>query len=124
VRRRHHLPALPLSDDDFDAVEEDFHRALEERLHPRGPEWLYDVVAGMALPPGARVVDVGSGRGTHARALADRFGFVITPVDPARGTGTAEALPLPDASVDLVWCRDVLTRSAAYCVREVARSCT
>jgi SAM-dependent methyltransferase len=94
---------------DFDAVEDDFHRALEASLEPRGPDVLYDAVAAMSLPAGSRVVDVGSGRGTHTRALADRFGLDVTPVDPAHGTGRAEALPLPDASIDLVWCRDVLT---------------
>src|SRR6266511_1077958 len=62
-------------------------------------------------------------------SLAERFGFAVTGVDPvprhvevareAAGSegptfvlGTAESLPIPDASVDLVWCRDVLVHVA------------
>ena len=93
----------------FDDVEEAFHEALDVSLEPRGPELLYDLVAGLGLPAGARAVDVGSGRGTHTRALAERFGLDVVAVDPADGTGRAEALPLADGSVDLVWCRDVLS---------------
>lgn len=98
---------------DFDAVEEEFNAALDVSLGPRGPELLYDLVAALGLPAGARVVDVGSGRGAHARELAQRFGFDVVGVDPApigdALLGRAEALPLEDDSVDLVWCRDALS---------------
>jgi SAM-dependent methyltransferase len=93
----------------FDDVEDEFHRALDESLAPRGPAILYDLVEEMRLPRGARAVDVGSGRGTHATALAERFGLDVVAIDPAHGTGRAEEIPFPDASFDLVWCRDVLT---------------
>jgi SAM-dependent methyltransferase len=93
----------------FEDVEAAFNELLDVSLHPRGPELLYELVAGIGLPPGARAVDVGAGRGTHARVLAERFGLDVVAVDPADDTGRAEALPLEDASVDLVWCRDVLS---------------
>jgi SAM-dependent methyltransferase len=111
--------------DEFPRIEEDFHEALEESLDPRGPDALYDLVAGFGLPRGATAVDVGCGEGVQALALADRFGFDVLGVDPiprhvevARAAGvrcelgSAERLPLGDESVDLVWCRDVLTEIA------------
>jgi SAM-dependent methyltransferase len=59
---------------------------------------------------------VGCGRGEQTRVLADRFGFDMVGVDPLSRPsgipfmpGNAERLPLPDESVDLVWCRDVLS---------------
>jgi SAM-dependent methyltransferase len=103
----------------FDEVEEAFHEALEESLDPRGPEALFDLVATLGLPPGAVGVDVGCGRGEHTRALAERLGFDMLGVDPISRPagipfepGSAERIPLPDESVDLVWCRDVLSHVA------------
>lgn len=97
----------------FDDIEDAFHEALATSLDPRGPEVLYELVAAMGLPPGIAAVDVGCGRGTHTRELADRFGFEVVGIDPVaeppHQVGVAENLPLPDASVDLVWCRDVLS---------------
>lgn len=107
----------------FDQVEEDFHRALDESLGPRGPESLFDLVASLGLPPGARTVDVGCGRGEQALELASRFGFEVLGVDPVarygraasqqltRGkvefqAGTAEAVPVENGSVDFVFCRE------------------
>lgn len=113
----------------FDSIEEAFHRALDRTLDPRGPDSLFDIVAALDLPSGASVVDVGCGRGDHALELARRFEFDVIGVDPAprhddvdrqlrdqpleRGSveffvGTAEALPLADASQDLVFCRESL----------------
>jgi SAM-dependent methyltransferase len=112
--------------DAFDLVEERFNQALEESLDPSGPGVLYDYVAAMGLAAGAVVLDVGCGEGEHAIGLARRFGFEVTGVDPvarcveaarravAPGSavrfeaGTAQDLPVASASVDLVWCRDVL----------------
>jgi SAM-dependent methyltransferase len=79
----------------------------------------------LALPAGAAVIDVGCGEGGHATELARRFGLSVLGIDPVRrhvaavrdraGTsgaafvlGTAEQIPVRDASADLVWCRDVL----------------
>lgn len=108
--------------DEFPRIEEEFHEVLEESLDPRGPEALYEVVKALGLPRGATVVDVGCGEGAQAVALHERFGFDVLGVDPiprhievARAAGvrcelgSAEQLPVDDESVDLVWCRDVLT---------------
>jgi SAM-dependent methyltransferase len=110
----------------FDIVEEQFNTALDESLDPVGPEALYDYVAQMELPAGAVAIDVGSGSGRHAVELTRRFGLQVTGIDPVlrradadreevtQGAtvsfqaGTAEHLPVPDGSADLVWCRDVL----------------
>jgi ubiquinone/menaquinone biosynthesis C-methylase UbiE len=72
------------------------------------------------LNPGDTVVDVGCGPGTAVRRAA-KLGASVVGVDPARvmlqvarlltrpsdrvrfALGTAEALPLPDASVSIVW---------------------
>jgi ubiquinone/menaquinone biosynthesis C-methylase UbiE len=75
-------------------------------------------------------VDVGCGDGSDSLQLAQRFGLHIHGVDPVHHNvvvakaaatkaglndhmrfqvGAAEALPLPDQSVDLVWCKEVLT---------------
>ena len=76
---------------------------------------------------GERVVDIGSGTGTICRELAPLVGSegVVTGVEPnpvlraiaeerADGSevtyvdGSTDALPFPDASLDLVWCERVL----------------
>jgi SAM-dependent methyltransferase len=111
----------------FDDIERQFHAALEESLDPRGPDALYDLVAGLRLGPGAVVVDVGCGRGRQSVELARRFGFNVLGVDPfdrhgpverelADGTlspgsvrfaeGTLERVPVADSSVDLIFCRE------------------
>lgn len=113
--------------DAFDLIEEQFNTMLDESLDPAAPGTLFDYVARMGLAAGAAAVDVGCGEGEYALELARRFGLRVTGVDPvprcvefARAsarpddsvsfeTGTAGDLLLPDASVDLVWCRDVLS---------------
>ncbi|MFN2521365.1 MAG: class I SAM-dependent methyltransferase, partial [Candidatus Limnocylindria bacterium] len=90
------------------------------------------------LTAGDRCVDVGCGEGKHALALAERFALDVTGVDPvprhielanerlASATdarpelagrvrfeiASANALPLADGTVHLVWCRDVLVHVA------------
>jgi SAM-dependent methyltransferase len=112
--------------DSYDLVEEQFNQELDGSLSPSGPDSLFEYVAGMALSPGAVAVDAGCGEGEFAIELATRFGFQVTGVDPVPRcvqtarlnvppgcpvtftVGTAEQLPLPSGSADLVWCRDVL----------------
>jgi SAM-dependent methyltransferase len=109
--------------DDFPRIEDEFGAALDQSLDPRGPDHLYDIVTGLGLAPGSVALDVGCGEGHHSAELQERFGFDVTGIDPvsrhieiasaaAPGVafmlGTAEAIPAADASVDLVWCRDVL----------------
>lgn len=126
---------LELSYDAFPKLEEAFHAALEVSLEPRSPDFLYELVDEMALPPNAHALDVGCGEGDHSFQLAERFGFVATGVDPvARHVevanaelqqrdpllrarvrfvpGSAETLPVESDTVDLVWCRDVLVHVA------------
>ena len=119
--------------DAFDRIEEQFGEALDESLDPAGPDVLYDFVAGMGLRPGATAIDVGCGEGEHAIELSRRFGLQVTGIDPvarcvqaARASappggsvgfdiGTAENLPVADASADLLWCRDVLCLAGDLC---------
>jgi SAM-dependent methyltransferase len=117
--------SLDLAYDVYPQVEEEFTAALDESLEPAGPGQLVDLVAGLALPADAVVIDVGCGEGQHAIELARRFGFTVTGIDPvprqielaqlAAGqdgpvftAGRADQIPVPDAAADLVWCRDVL----------------
>lgn len=118
----------------FEDIEEAFNLALDESLDPRGPDMLYDMAAAPGLSAESSILDLGCGTGRHSIRLARRFGATVVGVDPdeesleaAReslddaGTlspdlgarvryvpGSAEAIPLGDAEVDLVWCRDVL----------------
>src|SRR5438093_431727 len=127
-------PSLLEDYDTYPRIEEAFQAALDESLNPRGPELLYEMVASLRLPQGAAVLDLGCGEGKQSIELADRFGFRVLGVDPVRRQvgladgklreawrpnrrlnalvhfqlGAAEALPLTDAAVDLVWCREVL----------------
>jgi SAM-dependent methyltransferase len=126
--------ALLADYDEYPRIEHAFQAALDESLNPRGPEVLYEIVASLRLPAGAHVLDVGCGEGKHSVELAERFDFVVRGIDPVPRhielsnqrleeaaehkpelrrlvsftSGTAEALPSDDASVDLIWCREVL----------------
>lgn len=107
---------------EFEHVEEAFRAALDESLRPRGPELLYEIVERLGLPAGSVVVDVGCGDGRHSYRLAERFGFSVVGIDPVYTPKAAprvrfvragaEALPVEDESVDLVWCRDILIHVA------------
>jgi SAM-dependent methyltransferase len=84
------------------------------------PDYPFDAVAWMLqrMPQGARrIADVGAGTGKLTRVLADAADAEIVAVDPDAAmlaalheqlpavptfVGTAEALPLPDASLDAV----------------------
>jgi SAM-dependent methyltransferase len=84
------------------------------------PGYSRAAIAAFGLQPGARVADVGAGTGKLTRALVD-FGFDVVAIEPLDGmrarlarelpavqalAGTAEALPLGDASLDGVACGD------------------
>src|ERR1700751_3156039 len=109
----------------YPQIEEEFSAALDQSLHPRGPDLLFDLVARIGLAAGAVALDVGCGEGREAVALRRRFGFRVTGLDPvprhielaraaagqdglAFAVGTAENIPAGPGTADLVWCRDVL----------------
>jgi 2-polyprenyl-3-methyl-5-hydroxy-6-metoxy-1,4-benzoquinol methylase len=68
--------------DAYPRIEEEFQRALDVSLRPRGSGMLYDLVSDLGLPPGASVLDVGCGEGKQALALAERFAVNVRGVDP------------------------------------------
>jgi len=127
-------------------VEAELAARLDESLAPRDPSVLLQVVRELDLPPDSRVVDVGCGEGVHAFRLATHFGFRVLGIDPvqrnldlARGArreiapdiasrvsferGSATRVPVADASLDLVWCRDAMVHVAdpADAYLEIAR---
>jgi SAM-dependent methyltransferase len=92
-----------------------------ERGRPEyAPAVVGALVAELALPPHARVLDLGAGTGKLSRALlaAEMDVVAAEPQGPLRETlaahvgvertldGLAEAIPLPDASVDAVTVAD------------------
>ena len=117
--------------DTYPRLEEAFSARLDASLAPRDPSVLLQVVRELDLRPDSRVLDVGCGEGAHAFRLATHFGFRVLGLDPVQRhldlarearrdqpqevasrvsfeRGVATRLPAPDASVELVWCRDVL----------------
>ena len=68
--------------DPYPRIEEEFNAALDVSLDPAGPDQLYELAAGLGLPAGAAVLDVGCGEGGHTMELARRFGFAVTGIDP------------------------------------------
>ncbi|MCH0562990.1 MULTISPECIES: class I SAM-dependent methyltransferase [unclassified Streptomyces] len=102
---------------------------LGESYHPGGTALTRRLADGLGLAPGARVLDVASGRGTTALLLADAYGAEADGVDYAPAntalaqgaaraagltdrvrftTGDAEQLPCPDGLFDAVVCECAL----------------
>ena len=118
----------PLDHLEYDRIEDELNAALAASLDPRGHDVLFDVIEELGLGSGAVAVDVGCGAGRQSVELARRFGFDVHGFDPLErytaahgeggavagpgrvvfGTGTAEALPMPGATADLVLYREVL----------------
>jgi ubiquinone/menaquinone biosynthesis C-methylase UbiE len=96
----------------YDTIGQGYHRHRKPDL--RITQSLVDL---LAVPRGSVIADIGAGTGNYSCALAD-FGFQIKAVEPSNVmrqqakwhekvewvTGTAEAIPLSDASVDAVVC--------------------
>jgi SAM-dependent methyltransferase len=123
--------SLEMFYDDYPRREAAFQECLDESLQPRGPEDLFKQVGDLALPLGAAVVDVGCGEGEKTIELARRFEVQVLAIDPVGRhlelggialtqagedlsrrvrfrSGRAEAIPVDDATVDLIWCCEVL----------------
>jgi ubiquinone/menaquinone biosynthesis C-methylase UbiE len=102
---------------------------LDESLHPRPHSLLYEVAAACGVSASSLVLDVGSGRGNHSCALAQRFGCAVVGLDVAQFhveqgraragqegvsdrvsfvRGDIEALPFEDERFDFLWSRDML----------------
>jgi cyclopropane fatty-acyl-phospholipid synthase-like methyltransferase len=69
---------------EYPVLEEEFEETLDESLAPRGPDFLFELVARMGLPAGATAIDVGCGEGGQAITLAERFGLAVTGIDPVQ----------------------------------------
>ncbi len=106
-------PVHPTAAAGFEAAADAYVRGRPD-YPPAVDGWLRDT---LGLGPGARVVDLGAGTGKFTPRLVATGATVIAvePVDAMRAklaalpgvtalAGTAEALPLPDASVDVVVC--------------------
>ncbi|MEO8607769.1 MAG: methyltransferase domain-containing protein [Chloroflexota bacterium] len=111
---------------------------LDHSLNPRPPRMLYDLVKTAGITTDSLLLDVGCGQGHHTFDLARQHGCRVLgidpvllnlqtaqrltildqryrPADPQRVTfqlAAVEALPLPDDSIDLIWCRDMLVHVA------------
>jgi SAM-dependent methyltransferase len=120
-----------------------FDDEMGKSLSPRDSDGLYDLFAPCGVGPEHLILDVGSRDAGHAIALAKRFGCRCVAVDPVplhmplmqkaiaeadlgdRVTAeqaAIEALPSADATVDAIWCRDMLNhvdlpRGFAECAR-------
>lgn len=117
---------------------------LGESYHPGGLPLTRRLADSLQLRPGQRVLDVASGPGATALLLAREYGVSVQGIDlgeasvhraraaaQAAGlqgqvrfdTGDAEALPLPDASVDAIVCECALCTfpDKATAAREFAR---
>lgn len=101
---------------------------LGESLEPRSQDFLLDLALPL-LTPESRLLDIGCRDARHLIPLVERSGCTGVGIDPverhlerARAevaeaglaqrieirNGVMERLDQPDASVDVVWCRDVL----------------
>lgn len=125
--------------DDSSALRDELGRSLE----PRETAMLYDEFARLGVGAESVVLDAGARDAVHAIELVRRLGCSVVAVDPvplhadrARERVAAaklegrvgvelariESLPLADASIDFVWCRDVLSHvELARSLRELAR---
>jgi ubiquinone/menaquinone biosynthesis C-methylase UbiE len=115
-------------------------QVLDDSLHPRGRGMFFDWAETHGLNDQSNALDVGSRDGRHLAEVEDRFGCTVTGVELAAGNlarmhrrfpdrrlrvvrGVAEALPLSDATFDVVWIRDVLVHVSHLggAFREAAR---
>src|SRR5205085_10187239 len=125
------------------AAESKLRAELKESLGPRGRDWLFEVFAELGPVEGQLVVDAGARDARHAIRLVREHRLRAVALDPvplhcelarkaiAEAELTSEievveapieSMPFADASVDWIWCRDVLVhvdvrRGLAECAR-------
>lgn len=88
---------------------------------PRPLTWLMDLAGELGCGKDSLVLDAGGRAGVWARRLEERYGCSAIVCDVATGAlrdakadgtvgvlGDVGYLPFPDATFDLVWCRDML----------------
>src|SRR5215470_14150714 len=108
------------------AAHGDEYSVLDRSLGPRSWTFLFDIAEAAGLGANSLVADVGCGRGNHCLELAMRFDCHVVGIDivlpPLQSAmleqgrdskveflqGDIERLPIRTASVDFVWCRDML----------------
>jgi ubiquinone/menaquinone biosynthesis C-methylase UbiE len=106
--------------------------------------FLAEIPVRYGIGPGMTLLDLGCGKGRETCELAKQLGCRVIGVDALKGTlelardrisreglegqvtlvcGSMDALPLPDASIDFIWCRDAfnhtsdMARTLAECAR-------
>lgn len=113
----------------LDAHLEGNYQILDHSLRPRPVGMLVEFAGRIGIGRDMLALDVGCGRGDHARSLARRYGCQVLALDLAAGNlrraetivheeglraqvlfgqADVESLPAPDGAVDLVFCRDML----------------
>lgn len=118
--------------------------ALDEVVPTTEDDPMLAVPRGWGLGADSQLLDIGCGKGKQACAFAADLGCHVVAIDPIERNldmarqrvaerqleerveirrGTMEAIPLADAAVDFVWCRDMLNHLAdlAGGLREAAR---
>jgi ubiquinone/menaquinone biosynthesis C-methylase UbiE len=95
--------------------------------------FLAEIPARYGIGPGMTLLDLGCGKGREACELAKQLGCRVIGVDALQGTlklararisrerlegqvtlvcGSMDVLPLPDDSIDFIWCRDTLNHTS------------
>ena len=117
--------------------DEEFFALTDRSLSPRPSGMLADKLAGLGIGSQHFLLDVGCRDADHTIALAQRFGCTALGIDPVAQriaeaqaaiaeaglaermqavVGWIEAIPAADASVDFIWCRDMLNHVAELSV--------
>lgn len=118
---------------EMELSDEEFYALTDRSLAPRPSGMLADKLAGLGIDAGQHLLDVGCRDAEHTVALARRFGCTALGIDPVAHriaqaqaqiaevglservravVGRIEAIPADDASVDFIWCRDMLNHVA------------
>lgn len=111
------------------ALSRQFEQELEQGLHPRSPDTLFEMAGALSLGPQSTILDVGCGTGwaacrltkytsAHILAIDVVPSLLATTRDTVQAAGLEDRIavreasildiPLDSGSVDLVWCRDML----------------